>query len=197
MGLFDYFVPKPPVACPACGAALAGWQGKSGPCALFEWVQGQRSPVRQLVDDDAAATPAVRDQAVLPPNFELYTTCLACSTWIEALGSCEGNVWDHVDFVNPLEPPGAPDGWMPLDARDRQLMLAELEREIQPGHPLAQRKVLPLLRRRGRDDLLVRTIGVGATLWLVHLTWRAESDPRWPRVESFPNLAAFAKSQAD
>jgi hypothetical protein len=53
------------------------------------------------------------------------------------------------------------------------------------------------LRRRGRDDLLVRTIGVGATLWLVHLTWRAESDPRWPRAESFPSLAAFSESQAD
>src|SRR4051812_13111685 len=99
MGLFDYFVPTPPVTCPACGAMLTGWQGKSGPCVLFEWVQGQRSPVRQLVDDDAAATPAVRGQAILPPDFELYTTCQACSTWVEALGSCEGDVWNHIDFV--------------------------------------------------------------------------------------------------
>ncbi len=197
MGMFDWFVPQPPLACPKCGTALSRWQGKSGPCVLFEWVQGLRSPARQLMDNDVAATPAVRDRSVLPPDFELYTTCSGCSTWIEALGSCEQGTWNHVDFVNPLEPPGVPDGWMPLDERDRQLMLAELKREIQPGHPLAHHKLFPLLRSRGRDDLLVRTIGVGATLWLVHLTWRAESGPSWPRAEAFPSLAAFVESQAD
>jgi quaternary ammonium compound-resistance protein SugE len=81
---------------------LTGWQGKCGPCVLFEWVQGQRSPVRQLVDDDVAATLAVRDQAVLPPDFELYTTCQACSTWIEALGSCERDVCGRRPFT-PLD----------------------------------------------------------------------------------------------
>lgn len=197
MGLFDWFVPQPPMACPNCGTVLTGWQGKSGPCVLFEWVQGQRSPARQLVDDDAAATSAVRDRSVLPPDFELYTTCAVCSIWVEALGSCERDIWNRTDFVNPLEPPGVPEGWMPLDTRDRQLILAELKREIQPGHQLAQFKLFPLLRARGRDDLLVRTIGPGATLWLVHLTWRAESDPSWPQAQSFPSLAAFAESEAD
>ena len=196
MGMYDDYVPQPPLACPQCAATLTGWQGKSGPCALFKWIQGKSLPARQFEDDDVAATTG-RAQARLPDQFEIYTACPACGTWIEALGSCDGEMWSHVDFINPLEPPGVPEGWMPLRGDDRDLMLAELKREILPGHILAGQSLLPLLRRRGRDDLLVRTVGRKSTLWLVHLTWRAETDPSWPRAKSFESLSEFAEAHAD
>ena len=55
MGMFDWYVPRPAVACPCCATLLSGWQGKSGPCSLFEWVQGVAPPARQLVDEECAS----------------------------------------------------------------------------------------------------------------------------------------------
>lgn len=86
---------------------------------------------------------------------------------------------------------------MALDQHDRDLMLAELKRELLPGHQLHHQRLFPLLRGRGRDELLVRTIGPGSRLLVVHLTWRAETDPTWPQAISFTSLAAFAESEAD
>ena len=44
MGMFDWYQPALPIACPACGHALSEWQGKDGPCDLFVWVEGKPSP---------------------------------------------------------------------------------------------------------------------------------------------------------
>jgi hypothetical protein len=53
MGLFDYFIPDPPIKCPKCGHATTGWHGKhGGDCCLFVWRQGRESPVDQLADKD-------------------------------------------------------------------------------------------------------------------------------------------------
>src|SRR5262249_1461659 len=113
MGMFDWYQPRPPLACPKCGAELRGWQGKSGPCALFEWVQGLRAPARQDGDDEWALAPAEREKFALPEDFELYTSCASCNLWVEALGSSGAGVWTQTTFVHPLEPPGLPgDNWM-------------------------------------------------------------------------------------
>jgi hypothetical protein len=89
MGMFDWYEPRPPLACPKSGAGLRGWQGKSGPCALLEWVQGDHTPSRQLVDDEAAVSPGEREKFQLPEAFELYTKCDSCGVWVEAHGSSE------------------------------------------------------------------------------------------------------------
>lgn len=198
MGMFDWYEPRPAVNCPSCGSPLAGWQGKSGPCCLFQWVQGSLSPTTQLVDDDVACSDAVREATRLPDDFEIHTECDSCKTWVEAQGSCERGVWTRVDLLHPLEQPGLPDWWMPLRGDDSRNTLAELRREMPPGHVLATRKLFPVARHRGRDDVLLRTIGIDAQLWLVHLTWRPETDPQRPRARPFRNLAEFiAEQEAD
>src|SRR5689334_4440239 len=98
MGMFDWYVPKPPVRCPHCSTALTGWQGKDGPCALFEWVQGQVSPSRQLVDDEGTISDAERSEVRLPDEFELYAPCNTCNGWVEAYGSCEDAIWNRFDL---------------------------------------------------------------------------------------------------
>jgi hypothetical protein len=195
MGMFDWYKPRPQVKCPRCDSTLAGWQGKSGPCGLFEWVQGVASPARQLVDDDCAATVEVREATRLPDDFRIYTFCNPCQTLVEALGSCERGVWIRVDLLHPLESPGLPEEWMPLRGDDGHHTLAELRREIPNGHVLADRKLFPVARHRGRDDVLLRTIGPDAQLWLVHLTWRPETDPLWPRARPFRTVAEFVAEQ--
>lgn len=191
MGMFDWFEPRPPVPCPRCNSTLAGWQGKDGPCELFEWVQGCASPARQLVDAERSLTDSARAALRLPDTFELHTACDNCKTWVKALGSCERDVWTRTSLLHPLERPGLPEDWMPLPADDARDTLAELRREIPAGHVLADRKLFPVARHRGRDDVLLRTSGPDPTLWVVHLTWRTESDPAWPHARSFHDVAAF------
>src|SRR5690349_17171003 len=147
MGMFDWYVPEPPLSCPKCSAALHGWQGKDGPCALFEWVQGALAPPSQLVDAEVAITESEREAFRLPPEFEIYTECDSCQMWIQASGSCEAEIWLHVGFLDPLEPPGLSDDWITLRTDDRLNTLAELRREITPGHVLYGCRMTPLARR--------------------------------------------------
>ena len=51
MGMFDWYVPDPPLKCPVCGTLLERWQGKDGPCALLVWKQGEAVPVAMRADD--------------------------------------------------------------------------------------------------------------------------------------------------
>src|ERR1043165_2183508 len=54
MGIFDYFLPEPPIQCPNCEGVLTGWQGRhSGDMALFVWQQGKAAPIDQTVDSEA------------------------------------------------------------------------------------------------------------------------------------------------
>lgn len=192
MGMFDWYVPEPPLACPKCSTVLHGWQGKSGPCLLFEWMQGDRAPSRQLVDEPASEP--VRTTVTLPNDFEIHTSCTSCGVWIQAAGACENDVWTRVDFVDPLEPPGLPRGWTPI-LDDAPNILAELRREISPGHTLHGCRMIPLARRTDCDHVLVRAIGAPAPLYLVHLTWRAQSDPQWPSAEPFVDISEFAATE--
>jgi hypothetical protein len=103
MGMFDWYLPQPPIGCPMCDSALSEWQGKSGPRSSFEWVQGERGPRRQLVDDERALPPAERDAFRLPDEFELYTECAACKTWAGARGACEGGVWARTALTTGVD----------------------------------------------------------------------------------------------
>jgi hypothetical protein len=127
----------------------------------------------------------------LPDEFDIYTSCNACKLWVEALGSCEQGVWVRVDLLHPLEPPGLPEEWISVRGDDALGLVAELRREMPKGHALFDRKLYPLGRHRSRDDVLLRTVGADAKLWVVHLTWRTETDPRWPCARSFENVQEF------
>lgn len=164
MGMFDSYEPQPPIPCPKCGVHIDGWQGKSGPGALLEWVQGYALPRRRGDDGAAASSSIAVGEFILPDEFELHTDCGACGTRVEAQGSCEAGVWTRVDLVDPLEPPGLPGDWMPLRHDDRQYAAAELRREIGAGHILYGCKIFPLARRRDRDEVLVRAPGATAPL---------------------------------
>jgi hypothetical protein len=65
---------------------------------------------------------------------------------------------------------------------EAQGLVAELEREVGPGHPLAGVRVVAVARRDDRDDVLFLLPEAGERLARVHLTWsgRRETDPRWP-----------------
>lgn len=123
----------------------------------------------------------------------MYTTCESCSTWVEALGRCENGVWTRLDLLDPLEAPGLPSTWMALRGEDRLNTLAELRRELPEGHVLHCRKLVPVARHRGSDDVLIRTDAEDGRLWVVHLTWRRETDPQWPSARSFRDVAEFAQ----
>lgn len=93
MGLFDTYVPDPPLRCPRCGRTLADWQGKDGPCALLTWEQGKRHPVSQNADDCGHPYLA---QFTLPAEFEIYTFC-SCGEDVTATGRAAEGVWDTLD----------------------------------------------------------------------------------------------------
>lgn len=186
MGMFDRYEPRPGLCCPTCGLSLSEWEGKSGPCWLYQWVQGRAAPANRSDDDDSASLR-------LPDDFEIYCWCESCSNWIDALGSCEGGVWTRVDLICPLEQADLPDDWLPLRGNEASFALEELRRELPKGHVLSARKLFPLARHREEEeDILVRTLGTDTLLWRVHLTLRSEIDPQLPRARPFRDLAEFA-----
>ena len=197
MGMFDWYVPKPPLQCPKCGTTVAGWQGKDDACALFEWIQGSAAPARQLVDDEYAMLESDRNQVRLPDRFEIYTECPGCAVWMQAEGYCEAAVWTRVELLDPLEPPGLPVGWRSIRGDDRMNVAAELRREIPDGHVLHGVRLTPLGRRASRDDVLVRAIGAPAPLYVVHLTWHAETDPAWPSSQPFQSLVELMSAEEE
>jgi len=97
VGMFDWYQPRQPLRCPVCDSELDGWQGKDGPCALFVWRQGERSPVDQLAED--VALPAnERQRFTLPPEFVFYTD--DGSHWITALGRCnDDGTWSTANLL--------------------------------------------------------------------------------------------------
>lgn len=189
MGMFDYYEPKPPLACPKCGDELEGWQGKDGPRGLFEWVQGSRGPSRQL---SSTLPESRRSQFLSTGDWLIYTGC-SCGTGVDAIASLTDGVWTHTHFLDPLEPPGLPDGWHLMTWDERKNVLAELQREIPFDHILHGRRMIPLARHSGCDEVLIRTVDTIPTLYVVHLTWRVESDPAWPGARAFSNLSEFAE----
>lgn len=67
----------------------------------------------------------------------------------------------------------------------------ELARETGARHPLAGRRAVAIARRNDADGVLFRLPDGPALLALVHLTWRRETDPRWPFTTSFDSVEAW------
>jgi hypothetical protein len=81
--------------------------------------------------------------------------------------------------VPPFHVDQLPDDWSEVDAmRDGDLEV-ELVREVRAGHTLHGHRATAVAVRRHRKDVIYWLPDV--RLWaLVHLTWTAEIDPRWP-----------------
>jgi hypothetical protein len=73
-------------------------------------------------------------------------------------------------------------------------LVAELHRELAPGHLLYGKNVTVLARRRDRDDVLFELCDGTRRLAQVHLTYATESDPAWPSTQLFDSRAAWAES---
>jgi hypothetical protein len=94
---------------------------------------------------------------------------------------------------------GWPDTWFPIEfASDKQALVAELLREVQPGHPLHGLQITAIGRRYGRDDVLFLLQDGSDRVAEVHLTWVGERErPPWPHTLLFPSFKAWlATAQA-
>ena len=188
MGMFDRYEPRPGLSCPSCGWAVSEWQGQSGPCCLFEWVQGHAAPMNERVEEGSAPSR-------LPDHFEIYAWCVPCDHWVDALGFCEAGVWTRTERICPLKQADLPDDWLPIGGNESLCALDQLRREMPTDHVLAARRLFPVAHHREREELLVRTIGTDAELWLVHLTWRSGPNPEWPQARAFRDVADFVARQ--
>jgi hypothetical protein len=101
MGMFDWYEPVPPLKCPVCGLILEAWQGKDGPCGLFVWRQGCRSPVDQRVEAECAVPSDRRALQRLPDSFAIYADDPQCHRVIVAIGQCKNGVWTSTDPETP------------------------------------------------------------------------------------------------
>ena len=61
---------------------------------------------------------------------------------------------------------------------------ARLEKELPSKHVLQGLKFRPVALRIDRDDVLVEIEGA-MPLAVVHITWKKETDPRWPDTKLF------------
>jgi hypothetical protein len=93
MGMFDTYEPDPPVKCPICGEELLFWQGKDGPCCLFEWRQHIATPVKWDVEEPRDLT-SIKTR--LPPQFEIITGCWKCGEPLAAFCECIDGVWNTI-----------------------------------------------------------------------------------------------------
>jgi len=102
MGMFDWYKPDPARRCPNCFEKLKGWQGKDAGNCLFHWQQHKRTPVD--FDSKEFDFAAEVDDARLPDNFDFYTSCEKCDTWMVAEGLCVDGVWRYTFIREPYVP---------------------------------------------------------------------------------------------
>jgi hypothetical protein len=114
MGMFDEYLPEPPIECPNCGLGHLKFQGKDGPCNLLVWRQGFATPVG--VCDESEHSDEYFATCHLPQAFMAYGgTCESCGfpAGLEMHGSAREGVWTTSTFDPELV--GARDigdGWL-------------------------------------------------------------------------------------
>ena len=135
MGMFDEYIPDPPVNCPNCGNILGAgphdWTGKYGPCALYVWRQGYPAPIDHPVDPEWKRSPEELAQIRLPDEFYIHchSRCV-CGFNLDRQMRCTtvDGAWTTIEF-DPLPPlatdagdnvllcPVCIDGWEALAVR--------------------------------------------------------------------------------
>ena len=96
MGMFDTYIPNPPLSCPICGETQDSWQSKDGPCLLLTFRQSEGLPWDEFFDDlwgmgqwDDRKRIA-EETGIL--TFEFYTSC-SNRHWMDAEGVVRDQVW--------------------------------------------------------------------------------------------------------
>jgi hypothetical protein len=90
-----------------------------------------------------------------------------------------------------------PGSWKPLPLPEQWIgrvdsLEAELRSEVSAGHPLFGVPCsLVGWNSASLHEFLFSTAAPGLPLAFVHLTWRAETDPRWPRTTGYAGWEAF------
>ncbi len=85
-----------------------------------------------------------------------------------------------------------PSGWRAIGGAEAKALDAELRRELPAAHVLAGRSVHAIARRDDQDDVLFED--GDHTVYFVHLTYSAETDPQWPFTERYDDVNAFRES---
>ena len=91
-------------------------------------------------------------------------------------------------------PPALPLGWFYPDHETSLSLVAELERELPPGHLLTGRSVETFAWREGAtDDTLFRHVDDPERFTVIHLSWlgRTEINAEHPTVEFDGTFAGF------
>lgn len=97
MGIYDTYIPKPPVKCPLCGEEVKDFQGKDGPCAMLEFTQGQEIPLDEFYFEYSGC-----EEGIVPDKFELHTFD-SQRHWIDAQGVIRDGKWAEVTEVTAKE----------------------------------------------------------------------------------------------
>jgi hypothetical protein len=100
MGMFDHYIPDPPLDCPVCGNTLDDWQGKDGPSALMVWRQGAAAPIDQAIEDEDVR---LEDHHLakfrLPESFYIYEWCCGGHFALEAVCRTTDGIWSHTKLI--------------------------------------------------------------------------------------------------
>ncbi len=84
--------------------------------------------------------------------------------------------------------------WVEVDGDSAAALESELQRELPPGHQLAGMHLKAIARSEDSDDVLFRPESGSRAVYLVHLTWSAETKREWPQSTSHENIAGFLES---
>ena len=87
-----------------------------------------------------------------------------------------------------------PENWIMLTEEEVKKFTDELVFEICDTHELFGKNLTALARRWRRDDFLFASLDAPDGAYVVHLTWRKETDPYWPAVLSFKSVADFCEN---
>ncbi len=98
----------------------------------------------------------------------------------------------------PTLPGDLAEGWFESDTDRATALLAELKREVPPGHVLRGARVSVVAHRDGTDDILCRHVDDPSRFTVVHLTWlgREEIDAQHPAVEADGDFDSFLAYEA-
>ena len=80
-----------------------------------------------------------------------------------------------------------------MSEKSAEVLTAELSSELVPKHVLYGLTARAVAARIDRDDVLFEIEGTDMALAVVHLTWRKESDPRWPTTRFFASWEQWVR----
>ena len=86
-----------------------------------------------------------------------------------------------------------PFDWDFIDESRERFFTTELHNELCSTHLLYQRSVIAITDKDGSDDVLFKCTD-GPELFEVHLTWKKETRPEWPRTKMHKDMHAFLES---